>query len=366
MLAAIGLRFAIDGDIVAAERYTGGHINDTYFVSYRCGAHIYRYVHQRINTTVFCNPYGLSENVACVTAHIQRKLLAGGVPDAERRVLQLVPARDGSYVLHTDNGEYWRTYRYVEGTTARLRVNCAQDAYEAARGFGQFAAHLADLPPGMLQETISGFHDTPARFRALLAAIDSDACNRARQAKPEIAAAIQFEPLSGALLNFARTHDVPVRAAHNDTKITNVLFDQETGQALCIVDLDTVMPGLLLYDVGELIRTSATTAAEDEPDPGKVSVDPELFEAVAAGFLCGSQSLCSAAERSAFVMAGKVLAFENGIRFLTDYLEGDRYFRVHRSGHNLDRARAQFSVAASLESQEEELQRRVERASQAA
>jgi Ser/Thr protein kinase RdoA (MazF antagonist) len=359
MLAAIGARFALQGTYVCAERYGGGHINDTYFATYRHGDVVRRYVHQRINSLVFPNAIAVSENIARVTRHVREKFCAQGLQDVDRRVLHLIPTLDGKDLLTTDEGEHWRTYAYIEGTVPRMQVVCEADAFNAARAFGSFAAALADLPANSLHETIPAFHNTPARFDALVRAIEADPCNRAASAKDEIACALALQPLAPALLDLASNNGLPLRATHNDTKITNVLFDELSGEAICIVDLDTVMPGLTLFDVGELVRTAATRAAEDEPDPDKVKVDPDLFEAVSCGFIAGAGEVCSRAERDAFVTAGQVLAFENGTRFLADHLNGDRYFRVHRPNHNLDRARAQFAIVESLHKQQADLQRRL-------
>ena len=366
MLAAIGSRFALKGDYISAERYDGGHINDTYFAAYRDGSSVRRYVHQRINTNVFPNVHAVSENIARVTRHIRTKYQSQGMPDLDRRVLQLVPTRDGGDLLTTEEGQHWRTYLYIERTLPRMQVRTADDAFSAARAFGEFAAALSDLPAQSLHETIRAFHDTPGRFDALIEATEADVCNRAAGANREIASALRLQPIAPALFELASAAQLPLRVTHNDTKITNVLFDERTGEAVCIVDLDTVMPGLTLFDVGELVRTASTRSPEDEPDARKVRVDADLFEAVAVGFIAGAGELCSLAEREAFVTAGKVLAFENGIRFLTDHLNGDRYFRVHRTNHNLDRARAQFAVVESLENQEDDLRRRVAAASPAA
>jgi hypothetical protein len=355
MLAEIGACFQVEGTYAGCERYHGGHINETYFATYRRNGSTRRYVHQRINTFVFRDPEALTHNVATVTRHMRDKLVREGAPDIDRRVLRLVPTRDGADLLVTQNGDRWRTYAFIEGTTGRVHVEQPRDAFEAARAFGEFARVIADLPAASLHETIPGFHDTHARFRLLLATIAADRQNRAAAARCEIASALAYEPLCHALPDLAKEHTLPLRAAHNDTKITNVLFDVRSARAVCVVDLDTVMPGLTLYDVGELVRTAATRAAEDEPDPSRVCVDRELFDAVANGFVEGAQDLISPVERRAFVMAGKVLAFENGVRFLTDHLEGDVYFRVHRANHNLDRARAQFALVASLERSEEDL-----------
>ncbi len=366
MLAEIGAHFQIDGTYVGCERYHGGHINDTYFATYASRGGQRRYVHQRINVSVFRDPDALTRNIAAVTRHVRAKLLAGGISDVDRRVLQLLPTRDGGDMLVTADGEYWRTYPYVEQTICYGTPRTPEDAFSAARAFGEFSALVADFPVDALTETLPQFHDTPSRFAALTRAIECDSRNRAARAENEIAAALALRPLCTALQDVAARANLPMRPTHNDTKITNVLFDERTGEAICIVDLDTIMPGLTLYDVGELVRTASTRAAEDEPDPSKVLVDPDLFAAVATGFIAGAGAMLTAAEREAFVTAGKVLAFENGIRFLADFLNGDVYFRVHREEQNLDRARAQFAVVASLARQEDELLRRIKGSAPAA
>lgn len=359
MLAEIAAQFAVEGTYAGCERYHGGHINDTYFATYRVGRRIRRYVHQRINVAVFHDPLALTQNIAAATRHVRQKLTARGVADVGRRVLQLVPTLAGSDLLTTADGDFWRTYPYIEDTVCYGTVRDPADAFGAARAFGEFARLLADLPAHSLHETLPHFHDTPSRFTALIAATEADAHNRAASARDEIAAALRLAPLCTALHDIAAACDLPLRATHNDTKITNVLFDAHTGEAICVLDLDTIMPGLTLYDVGELVRTAATRAAEDEPDASKVCVEPELFEAVANGFIAGAGDMLCQAERDAFVTSGKVLAFENGVRFLTDYLNGDVYFKVHRNSQNLDRARAQFAIVESLDRQQDELLRRL-------
>jgi hypothetical protein len=359
MLAEIGAHFQLEGTYVGCERYHGGHINDTYFATYACPDGHRRYVHQRINVGIFRDPQALTQNISAVTRHVREKLIQHGTRDIERRVLRLLPTRHGKDMLVTADGDYWRTYPFIERTISYGTARGVEDAYSAARAFGEFAALLADFPVSQLHETLPHFHDTPARFAALVEAVGADTQNRAAFAKDEIASALRLQPLCTALSDVAAAAALPLRATHNDTKITNVLFDEHTGEAICILDLDTIMPGLTLYDVGELVRTATTRAAEDEPDASKVQVEPELFEAVANGFIAGAGAMLTAAERNAFVTAGKVLAFENGVRFLTDYLKGDVYFRVHRDTQNLDRARAQFAVVQSLERQEEALLRRL-------
>ncbi len=346
-MAQIAARFALEGELIDAQRYDGGHINDTYFAAYRSHDSVRRYVHQRINTHVFKDPYALTRNIARVTDHLRSKLRHSGIADLERRVLRLVPTRDGPELLDYE-GEYWRTFVYVEGTQARTSVQHPEDAYAAARAFGEFAFLIADLPAHELSETIAAFHDTSGRYAYFERAVGADVTVRAAGCRPEIARARALAHLAPALIDFARRNGLPSRAAHNDSKITNVLFDAKSGDAVCVVDLDTVMPGLTLCDAGELIRTACTRAAEDEPNEASVSVEKELLKAVMSGFVDGAREVLSAAERASLVLAGRVLAYENALRFLTDYLSGDRYFRVHREDQNLHRARTQLRLAEQL------------------
>lgn len=332
---------------MACERYTGGHINDTYFATYDVGGQTRRYVHQRINTKVFRDAHALMHNVGVVTRHIREKLERARVPDIDRRVLQVIPTTGGSGLLER-GGEYWRTYAYVTGTSSRLRVHDAGEAYAAAKAFGEFSGMLCDLPPSQLRDTIPAFHDTPARYAALGEALAADVCARAGRARDAVAQAGALSGLAHALNDLAASNALGLRAVHNDTKITNVLFELQSSDAVCVVDLDTVMPGLALFDAGEMVRTGCTHAPEDEPDPAAVTVDETFLDAVLAGFADGARDTIVHAERAAFVTAGRVLAFENGVRFLTDYLNGDVYFRVHRQEQNLDRARAQFALALAL------------------
>ena len=341
----------MDGEFLSAQRYDGGHINETYVASYRLNGSVRRFVHQRINTAVFTDARALSGNIARVTGHLREKLYARNVPGVERRVLRVVPTRAGEEMLITDGGEHWRTYEFIEETVTRLNVETSSQAYAAAHAFGEFADLLADLSPQLLAETISGFHDTGARLERLHDAVRRDSQGRVRECRADIERAHENAALAKALPRIAADEHLALRAVHNDAKISNVLFDAAEGHAICVIDLDTVMPGLLLYDAGELVRTACTRAAEDEPQPENVTVEPDFLDAVLAGFASGART--ARAERRAFVTAGRVLAYENGVRFLTDHLDGDRYFRVHRPGHNLQRARVQFALVCALEVYEE-------------
>ncbi len=293
------------------------------------------------------------ENIERVTGHLAAQV--ADHPDRERRVLTLIPTRrDG--VLHQDaDGNYWRAYRFIENATTYNSVESPGQAYEAAKAFGEFQRMLADLPEPRLHDTIPDFHHTPKRFAALERAIAADVAGRAGQAGPEIEFALARRTLSNALIDA----ELPERVTHNDTKINNVMLDDTTGEGTCVIDLDTVMPGLAAYDFGDMVRTATSPAAEDERDLSKVNMQFPLFEALARGYLSTAGGFLTPPERENLAVAGKVITFEIGIRFLTDHLSGDTYFKVHREGHNLDRCRTQFKLLESIEQQEGEMNRLV-------
>jgi hypothetical protein len=357
-LAWLADRFAVDGEFVAAVPYGSGHINDTFAATYEMrasGPARRRFIHQRINREVFRDPAGLMDNVARVTRHIRGRLQQAGVDDVDRRVLTLVPSRDGADDIVDDNGEYWRTYAFIEHATTYDVVETPQQAFEVARAFGAFQRRLADLPPPALVETIPGFHDTPRRLAALRDAVACDEAGRARDVAPEIDRLESYAGLADALLTPARDGHIPLRVAHNDTKINNVLIDEHSGEALCVIDLDTVMPGLALDDFGDLVRTSVCFAKEDDRDLSRARVELRLFEALVRGYLASAGSFLTAAEIDLLVTAGELMTYECALRFLTDHLQGDTYFRVHREGHNLDRTRVQLALLDSLAGRESDL-----------
>jgi aminoglycoside phosphotransferase (APT) family kinase protein len=345
--------FDIEGDFLGASPYGSGHINDTYRAVFRRNGTMPRYLLQRINHRIFKDPVTLMENIERVTAHLAAQV--ADHPDRDRRVLTLIPTRKDE-VLHRDaDGNYWRAYRFIENATTYNSVESASQAYQAAKAFGEFQHMLADLPAPRLHDTIPDFHHTPKRFEALEKAIAADVAGRAGQAGPEIEFALSRKSLSQILINA----DLPERVTHNDTKINNVLLDDTTGEGTCVIDLDTVMPGLAAYDFGDMVRTATSPAAEDERDLSKVNMQFPLFEALARGYLSTAGSFLTPSEKEHLAVAGKVITFEIGIRFLTDHLSGDTYFKVHREGHNLDRCRTQFKLLASIEQQEGEMNRLV-------
>lgn len=357
--------FAIDGELVSAVPYGSGHINDTFAATYENAGERRRYVHQRINQEVFRDPAGLMDNVARVTRHVRDKLAVAGIEEVDRHVLTLVPTRDGADYLVDEEGEYWRTYDFIEGAATYDVVETPAQAREVARAFGRFQRQLSDLGGPPLVETIPGFHDTPARRDALRRAVAADVADRVAAAAEEIRRFEAYAPLADALLSLVRAGRVPLRIAHNDTKINNVLIDESSGEGLCVIDLDTVMPGLALDDFGDLVRTSVCFAREDDRDLSKVRVEMPLFDSLAAGYLETAGAFLNAAEVDSLVLAGKLMTYECGLRFLADHLSGDTYFRVRREGHNLDRARVQLALLDSIVSHEEEMRASVARAAAA-
>lgn len=354
-LRDISQRFQIYGQILHAEPCKIGHINETYTATYDQGGVKVRYIHQKINTNVFKDPGAVMSNVMRVTRHVRAKLEAAGAEDITRRTLIVVPTRDGKDFYFNGEGEAWRTFVFIENARTYESVQSPDQAYQAGRGFGTFQCQVTDLPGERLHETIPNFHNTRMRFNALVQAIEADHFNRAALAKKEITFALKQEPMVDVLLDALREGKIPERITHNDTKFNNVMLDAETGQALCVVDLDTVMPGLALYDFGDMVRTTTSPTLEDEPDLSKVRMHMPIFKELARGYL-ETATFLTQAEKSFLAFAGKLITFTIGIRFLTDFLQGDTYFRVHRPQHNLDRCRTQFKLVESIHRQQEAMQ----------
>jgi len=353
-IAAVASQFHIGGEFVTASPYGSGHINDTWCVVFRQAGVRVRSILQRLNRNIFKDPGALMENVERVTSHLAGQ--AAGEPDADRRALTLIRAHHGR-VWHADaEGNPWRAYRFIEGASTYDAIESTGQAFQAARAFGRFQKLLASLPAPRLHEVIPDFHHTPKRFAALEQAIAADAAGRAILAKPEIDFALAHRSMAGVLL----AAGLPERVTHNDTKLNNVLIDDVTGEGICVIDLDTVMPGLAPYDFGDMVRTATSPAPEDEQDLSKVAMQFPMFEALARGYLSEAGGFLSKAEKQLLAFSGKLITFEIGIRFLADFLAGDTYFKVHREGHNLDRCRTQFKLVESIERQEEQMARLVE------
>ena len=342
-------QFPFEGEFADAEVYGSGHINDTFDPHFRLpDGSVKRYILQRINTNVFRNPDELMANIAGVTTFLG-KIIAEAGGDPARETLTVLKTKDGSDYYRDAEGGCWRVYLFIEGTVSYDLVENADDFYKSARAFGQFQMRLADYPAATLHETIPKFHNTIDRFEKLKKAIAEDKLGRAKGVQAEIGFALAREADTHVLLDLQAAGKIPLRVTHNDTKLNNILIDEKTGQGLCVIDLDTVMPGLAHYDYGDSIRFGASTALEDEKDLDKVTMDLGLFEVFTKGFLESAGGVLNAVEKETLPWGAKLMTFECGIRFLTDYLEGDTYFKVHREGHNLDRCRTQFKLVADME-----------------
>lgn len=338
--------FAFDcatGDI---ERYGAGHINDTFAVW--AADKSKRFILQRINTDTFTDPAGLMENICGVTSYLSRQILARG-GDPARETLNVIPTRDGKPYYTDSEGGAWRAYIFVEGTVCLQKVENEQDFYTVAETFGGFQNQLAGYPAATLHETIARFHDTPNRYANFEKALAADVMGRAKDVAAEIAFVRAHEADCHVLVDQLAAGVLPLRVTHNDTKLNNVLIDEATGKGICVIDLDTVMPGLSAYDFGDSIRFGANDCAEDEPDQSKVHFSLHLYEVFTKGYLSAAGSAMTEAERKSLPWGAKLMTLECGIRFLTDYLEGDHYFKISRPDQNLDRARTQFTLVQGME-----------------
>lgn len=360
-LQEISKQFQIYGEILHAETCKIGHINETYSATYDQGGTRVRYIHQKINRTVFKDPDAVMQNVVRVTKHLRAKLEALQARDITRRCLTIVPTRDGKSAYRDSAGEYWRTFVFVEGVETFEAVRSPRQAREAGRAFGFFQNLLVDLPGPRMVDTIPHFHHTRKRFQAFQKAVNQDHFNRAASARPEIEFAIKHEEIIDTLLHALAKKKIPERITHNDTKFNNVMLDTVTGEAMCVVDLDTVIPGCVLYDFGDMVRTATSPTLEDELDLSKVRMQMPMFKELAQGYLETAGQFLTRAEKSYIAFSGKLITLTIGLRFLTDHLAGDTYFRIHRPGHNLDRCRTQFKLVESIEMQEETMQSHVDK-----
>ena len=356
-LQQICSRFQFEGTFSKAYPYGSGHINDTYKVE---TAEIdgYDYILQRVNHHVFKDVPGLMENVVRVTSHIRKKLEAMEGANPDREVLTVIPTNEGSPFYIDEEGNFWRMYIFIWDNKSYDLVDSPGKAYEGGRMFGKFQAMLADLPGKPLNETIPNFHNIEWRLDTFEETLKKNPVGRASQIPEEIKFVRDREEEMKTILQLGRAGKIPLRITHNDTKFNNVLLDQD-DKGLCVIDLDTVMPGYVHYDFGDSIRTSTNTGAEDEADLSKVEMDITLFEAYARGFLEQTKDTLNDVEIDHLAFAGKLFPFIIGLRFLTDYVDGDNYFKIKHEGHNLQRARAQFKLLQSMERQYGEMREMV-------
>jgi hypothetical protein len=344
--------FAIAADIVDITPFGQGHINTSYHVINRSGPD---YLLQKINRHVFKDIPGLMHNIHVVTQHIQQRLTQAGHPTPERAGLTLVTTHDDQNYCVDTNNESWRVFHFIDNSCTHELVTDPNLAENGAFAFGEFQRHVANINPNELSITISKFHHLPTRLTALEAAIQTDKMNRAQEVEAEINYVHLTQDHMHLTQRLIDSGKIPLRITHNDTKINNVLFNQ-TGEALCVIDLDTVMPGVFQFDFSDAVRAMANTAAEDEKDLSLVELNPELFAAIASGYLRATRDILMPTEIDLLATAASLMPFMLGLRFLTDYLQGDTYFKIHYPQHNLDRARCQFKLAQDIDSRVPELQ----------
>ncbi|MEG0943743.1 MAG: aminoglycoside phosphotransferase family protein [Angelakisella sp.] len=350
-LQEIVTKFDFPASVTRVERFGNGHINDTFavYLQEQAGAPK-RFILQRINSIVFKKPREVLENIRNVTQYLRSRIAeAGG--DPMRETLNMLSAKDGSCYAMDDDGEYWRVFYFIEDTITRQMVENKDDFYQSARAFGQFQKLLADYPAHTLHETIPNFHNTVERMNQLRDAIERDVCGRAKDVQAEIDFVLTRAQEASYLLDLQQAGKLPLRVTHNDTKLNNLLLDSQTGAGICVIDLDTVMPGLSAYDFGDAIRFGASSAAEDEPDLTKVEFVPALFDIYTKGYLEVTGDTLTHCEIDCLPMGAKLMTLECGSRFLADHLNGDVYYKIHREGHNLDRARTQFKLIEGMEAQ---------------
>ncbi len=336
-------------DFVNARSYGSGHINDTYHATFDQAGQPVRFIVQRINHHVFKHPVELMENVSRVTRHALDTLRAANDPQAHRRTLTCIPALDGKPYAIDPDGNFWRVYPFIERARGHDELESSEQAYQAARAFGAFQNLAATLGGPRLHETIPDFHHTPKRLLALEAAIAADTHGRASQVAAEIAFARARAADCPRITDLIAAGTIPERVTHNDTKLNNVLLDDESAEGICVIDLDTTMPGCALYDFGDMVRAATPTTREDDGDSAKIGIRLDRFEALVRGYL-STATFLNPAEIEHLAFSGKLLTFECGIRFLTDFLQGDTYFKTTRPGHNLDRCRNQFAFVSVIES----------------
>ena len=356
LLFEVAKHFQYEGTLLEAKAYGNGHINDTYLLTYEVAKGETRYVIlQKMNKHVFPNPPEVMENINGVTSFLKEKIRKND-GDPNRETLTVILSKDGKPYYLDETEEYWRAYLYITDTSCYDLAENLETFYQSAYTFGNFQSMLADYPAHTLHETIADFHNTKVRLETFKKAVEEDVMGRAAEVQKEIQFVLDHEADANFFTELLEKGELPLRVTHNDTKLNNILVDNATGKGICVIDLDTVMPGLAMNDFGDSIRSGASTGAEDEKDLSKISCDMELFEVYTRGFIDGCAGKLTAREIELLPMGAKVMTFECGMRFLTDYLQGDTYFKIHRPEHNLDRCRTQFKLVADMETKWQTMQ----------
>lgn len=355
VLKDVAGQFLTGGEFLAVHAFGSGHINDTYQLQFQTQSRLRRYVLQRINTGIFRQPEQLMENILRVTRHQLAKIQDRGEEDTERKCLRFFPAKNGEYFYMDKAGNYWRVCQFIERAHTCDIVQSAEQAFLTAASFARFQKSLVDLPGPRLHETIPDFHNTPRRFSAFAAAVKNDIAQRANSCLREIEFAFARKAVAPVLVDLMARKAITERITHNDAKLNNIMLDDATNTAVCVVDLDTVMPGSPLYDFGDMARSTSCTAAEDEKDLEKVEINTAMFRALASGYISEAKDFLNSEEIGQLIFSAKLITFEQGIRFLTDYLNGDIYYKIKYPEHNMVRARNQFKLVESIEQQEKML-----------
>ncbi|MCC8074133.1 MAG: aminoglycoside phosphotransferase family protein [Clostridiales bacterium] len=342
-------KFSFKGNLIDCCDFGSGHINTTYIVSYNNNGDIDRYIVQMVNGNVFKNIDELMDNIFSVTSFLRRVIKENG-GNEKRETLNFIKTSDGKKYYRDSDGDCYRSYRFVENSKSYDSVDSAELFQKSGEAFGKFQRYLSDFPAQTLYEIIPNFHNTIWRYEnEFLPSVENDIMDRAKLCQSEIEFVKKRKSDCSVLVDLINSGDLPLRVTHNDTKLNNVIFDEITGEAVCVIDLDTVMPGLALYDFGDSIRFGANTCCEDEPDTDKIKIDLDYFEAYARGFLSQAGRSLNKCEIDHLAFASKLMTLECGMRFLTDYLNGDTYFKTDYSEHNLVRARDQFALVKDME-----------------
>jgi Ser/Thr protein kinase RdoA (MazF antagonist) len=341
--------FAADGTFFQGEPYGSGHIHDTFRIQ-TAEEEKDDYILQRLNNKIFKNIPELQHNIERVTVHLRNKLRNIPGSDIKRECLCLIPSKDGKTWITDSHGNYWRMYIFITNHHSYNFVDSPDKAFEGGKAIGRFQAMLSDMPGGPLHETIPWFHDIERRLLTFTSKIDENPANRVQTVEKEIEQVLQRAEEMKVILRLGRENKIPLRITHNDTKFNNILLDQN-DKALCVIDLDTVMPGYVHYDFGDAIRTAANTASEDENDLSKVRMDINLFKAYSEGYLSETVETLNDVEKEFLAFAPRLITYTIAVRFLTDFIDGDNYFKIHHPLHNLQRARAQLRLVMSMEEQ---------------
>lgn len=348
--------FDFKGELLGIEQFGSGHINTTYLAKYKEDNKISSYVVQKVNTNVFKNIDDLMGNVFAVTSFLRDKIKANG-GDPDRETLNYMKTTNGDLYCKAEDGTCYRAYKFVDNSKCCDSVSSAETFEKSGLAFGRFQKYLSDFPATTLKETIPDFHNTIWRFEnEFLPAVKDDKSGRADQCRDEIQFVMDRRNDCHRLTDLSDKGEIPIRVTHNDTKLNNVLFDNDSDEAICVIDLDTVMPGLALYDFGDSIRFGANTCAEDEEDTSKIAIDLDYFKAYAQGFLKEAGESFTQTEKDNLAFSAKLMTFECGMRFLTDYLNGDTYFKTAYPEHNLVRAKDQFALVADMEKHMDEME----------